>query len=135
MNEAPDPLEAELSALRPHEMSPGLRRGVAERLAAGQVGKSDLHRRLWRFVLAGGLAAACLAAFLLWWGSRRAEPEPPDVRPQPLPPAVVEDSGPTLLKYQRALARSPEELDALLDEDAVGTPVSNPELGRFGTFT
>src|SRR5947207_3207710 len=110
MNETPDPLEAELSALRPHEVSPGLRRRVAECLAVGQAfqpdsqaGKPDLRRRRLRLALASGLAAASLAALLLWWGSRRGEPEPPDVRPQPLPPAVVEDSGPTLLKYQRAL--------------------------------
>ena len=60
MSEAPDPLEAELSALRPREVSPGLRRRVAERLAD----PPHARRRIWRIALAAGLAAACLAAVL-----------------------------------------------------------------------
>jgi hypothetical protein len=133
MSETPDPLEAELAALRPHEVSPGLRRGVAERLA--DVPPPKL-RWLWWLALAGGLAAACLAAILLWWGGgRRLQPEQV-VRPTPPGPAVaVEDSGPTLLAYERALARSPEDLDALLDKDAGVAPEPNPELVRIGAFT
>ncbi len=130
MREAPDPLEAELSSLRPHEVSPGLRRRIAEGLADAPPAK---RRRLWRLALAGGLAAACLAALLYQWGGgRRVEPEP-IVQPQPALP--VEDSEPTLREYQRALARSPEELDALLDKQAVAAPEPNPELGRIGAFT
>jgi hypothetical protein len=50
-------------------------------------------------------------------------------------PAEVEDAGPMLLVYQRALARSPEDLDALLDKEAGGSPDVNPELVRVGPLT
>jgi hypothetical protein len=136
MSDAPDPLEAELSALRPHEVSPGLRRGIAEGLATPPAcPTTQTGRGWWRIALAGGLAAACLTAVLFWWArSRRVEPEP-IVRPQPAPPALVEDSEPTLLEYQRALARSSEELDALLNKHARAAPQPNPELERIGAFT
>jgi hypothetical protein len=133
MSEAPDPLEAELSALRPHELSRGLRRRIGQRLAEASPPKP---RRLWWLALAGGLAAAFLAAILIWWGGgRRVEPKPIVIRHRPAPPALVEDSEPTLLAYQRALARSPEELDALLNKHALGAPQPNPELLAIGAFT
>jgi hypothetical protein len=138
MSEAPDPLEAELSALRPQPVSPGLRRRVARRLGDDPRGLTPpaRHRRRWWFALAAGLAAACLAAVLLWWGSgRRTEPEPIVVQPRPRPPSRVEGAEPTLLAYQRALARSPEDLDALLDKQAVAAPEPNPELVRIRAFT
>ena len=132
MNEAPDPLEALLSALRPHEVSPGLRQRVAKRLGDSSPKK---RRRPWRIALAGGLAAACLAAVLFRWrGDRGVEPGPIAVLPQPAPPVMVVDSGFTLLAYERALARSPEDLDALLAKDAVVAPESNPELVRICAF-
>ena len=64
----------------------------------------------------------------------RVEPEPTVVLPQPAPPVEVEDSGLTRLAYQRALARSPEDLDALLDKDAMAAPEPNPELVRICCF-
>jgi hypothetical protein len=141
MSELPDPLEAELASLRPHEISPALRRRVAERLAEAP---SAQRRRLWSFVLAGGLAAACLAALLLWRGGGKGiepehvkRPQPvPQFQQQPPPPAVaVDSSGPTLLACQRALARSPEDLDALIDRHAAAAPELHPELMRVSAFT
>ena len=133
MNEAPDPLEALLSALRPHEVSPGLRQRIAERLGDSSPKK---RQRPWRIALVGGLAAACLAAVLFrWGGDRGVEPGPIAGQPQPAPPVMVVDSGFTLLAYQRALARSPEDLDALLAKDAVVAPESNPELVGICAFT
>jgi hypothetical protein len=137
MSEAPDPLEAELSALQPREVSPGLRRRVAKRLAEAQPPKP---RHLWRIALAGGLAAACLAAVLLRWrAGQSVEPEPIAALPQPAPPVKVnfeaDDSRPMLLAYERALARSPEDLDALLIKHALVAPKPNPELARIGPFT
>jgi hypothetical protein len=139
MSDALDPLEAELSALRPHEVSPGLRRGIAEGLAeappAPPLSPTAQAGWGWRIALAGGLAAACLAAVVFWWArGRRVEPEQ-IVRPQPAPPALIEDSEPTLLEYQRALSRSSEELDALLNKHARAAPQPNPELERIGAFT
>jgi hypothetical protein len=131
MSEARDPLEAELSALRPHEVSPELRRRVAERLAEHAPAK---RRRLWWFALAGGLAAACLAAVLFRWGAgRRDEPESV-VRPQPAPSAPVEDAEPTLWAYERALARSPEEVEALLNKHATATAGPDPEVVPVSAF-
>jgi hypothetical protein len=131
MNEAPDPLEAELSALRPQEVSPQLRQRVAESLADLQPAKL---RRVWWLALVGGLAAACLAGILLWRESRRVEPEPMVVQPPPAPPPHVEDAEPTLLAYERALSRSPEELDALLNKPAMAGPEAHPEVARIGAF-
>lgn len=133
MSEAPDPLEAELSALRPHAVSPGLRRRVAERLADDPLAR---RRRLWRIAFVGGLAAACLAAVVLRWeGGRRREREPIVIAPPPAPSVKVEDSEPTLLAYHRALGRSPDELDALLDTHARVTAEPSPEFARICVFT
>jgi hypothetical protein len=133
MNEAPDPVEALLSALRPHEVSSGLRQRVALRLGDSPPQK---RRRPWRIALAGGLAAACLAAVLFRWGGDRVvKPQPIAVLPQPAPRDMVADSGFTILAYERALARSPEDLDALLAKDAAVAPESKPELVRICAFT
>jgi hypothetical protein len=135
MNEAPDPLEALLSDLRPHEVSPGLRQRIAERLDDSPPLQKK-RRWLWRIALAGGLAAACLAAVLFRRGSDPlVKPQPVAVLPQPAPPVMFVDSGFTLLAYERALARSPEDLDALLAKDAVVAPESNPELVGICAFT
>jgi hypothetical protein len=140
MSEAPDPLEAELSALRPQEISPELRRRVAQRLADAPPGRSPVRGGgvgwgRW-LALAGGLAAACLAAILFWWAAgRRADPDSPVIQPQPAPPALAQDAEPTLLTYQRALARSPEALDALLSQQAPVAPETNPEPVRIRAFT
>ena len=137
MSEAPDPLEEELSALRPREISSGLRRRVAERLAD----PPHARRRIRRLALAACLAAACLAAVLLRWGGRGpiSDPAPVVVRPGPAPPDAVkaaeDDPEPTLLAYELALSRSPEELDDLLARQAVGAPEPHPELTRIGAFT
>jgi hypothetical protein len=132
MSTTPDPLEGELAALRPYEISPGLRRQIARRLAGSAPAP---FRWLWRFALAGGLAAACLTMVLVWRGGGvRMEPEQV-VRPQPAPPVPGEDAGPTLLAYERALDRSPEALDALLDKDAGVVPEVRPDLVRSGAFT
>jgi len=93
MNEIPDPLEAELSALQPQELSPALRQRIAERLAEGAAAPDCLplvrkrSRDSWmRVAVAGGLAAACVAALVLWWaiGSHREAPiaHQPEVTPQ-----------------------------------------------------
>jgi hypothetical protein len=112
MTEPYDSLETELSSLRPQEVSRGLRARIAERLA--EAPPATRRRWLW-LALACGLAAACLAAVLLWGrGGRPPEREQPVV-PRPAPPAPVEKPEPSLLDYQRALSRSPEELDALLN--------------------
>ena len=130
MNEAHDQLEAELAALRPHDASPELRQRIADHRIHSMPPRS---RWPWGLTLAGGLAAACAAAAILphLGSSRRVEPEQTIVRVQPVPPVKVEELGRTRLAYQSALARSPEDLDALLDKDAMAAQRPNPKLARI----
>jgi hypothetical protein len=114
MNETPGPLQAELSGLRPQEVSPGLRRRIALRLADApsrgtnrkmETAASTTRSRLpllgrvgW-LALASGLAAACLAAILFWWGSdRHVAPGPiitgpEDLKREPTPQATFQPPG------------------------------------------
>jgi hypothetical protein len=121
MNETPDPLAAELSALRPHAISPALRQRVAGRLTDL---RREEQRRSWRLALTGSLAAACLAAviFSRWRIDQGFEPKPTVAMPHLVPAVEVKNSEPTRLAYWRALARSPEELDAFLDKNTIGPP-------------
>ena len=132
MNEAPDydRLEAELAALRPHDASPELRQRIANHRAHSTPLRS---RWRWGLTLASGVAAVCVAAaiFFHWGSSHRALSDRTIVQGQPELPVEVADSGPTRLAYQRALARSPEAMDALLDKDAMAAQKPNPELVPF----
>ena len=110
MNDAPDPLELELSALRPCDVSPGLRGRIARRLA--EVPTPEQQRPRW-FALSAALAAACVVAAVFWRvGDRHVELNQ-NTRVAPAVPRVgANSSALTLLAYERALARSPEELEA-----------------------
>jgi hypothetical protein len=135
MSEAPDPLEAELSALRPQEVTPGLRQRIAQRLADARPVFPPRRRWVgwaWRLALAGGMAVALLATVVVrWGGGPRTQPERFIVQPQPPPPVAGADPAPQVLAYERALARSPEAFDAVLDKDAAVTPERNPECVRM----
>jgi hypothetical protein len=117
VSETPDPLEAELAALRPRGVSPELRRGVAERLAA-----RPARRWSWAVALLTVLSAAGILVHVAPWRKEPPPPEPPVI--VPAPPAEPESPGPapSVLAYQQALARSPEELTALLDKHATAAP-------------
>jgi hypothetical protein len=114
-------IEALLSALRPHEVSSGLRQRVAELLAVSSPPKK--RRRPWRIALAASLAAVLFG----WGGDRVVKPQPIVVRPRLAPPVMVVDSRFTILAYERALARSPEDLDTLLAKGTAVAPEFNPE--------
>jgi hypothetical protein len=132
MNESHDSLEAELKSLRPREVSAGFKRHVAERLAETQT----LSRPWpWSAALAGGLAAACLAAVLLGWMSDRSF-EPRQIEIQPPAPVVANgDAKPTVQVYRRALARSSNALHALLDKHAARTLPPDSERAQIRAFT
>src|SRR4051794_8644446 len=116
MNETPDPLEAELTAFRPTEVSPELRRRVAARLSRSTAGPRPW---LGTIALVGGLAAACLVALFLGRGGRqRVETRPAIVGSPPVTSGRTEDTLPSLRAYRQALDRSPEDLEALLDRHA-----------------
>jgi hypothetical protein len=110
MKNEPDPLEIELSALRPRNVSRGLRGSIARRLA--EVPSPALRRPRW-FAFAAALAAACTVAAVFWRDGDRGENQNPKTVHRFQPTRVDADiSAPTLLAYERALARSPEELEA-----------------------
>ena len=133
MSEAPDPPEAELSALSPQPVSSELRRRIAERLVEPAPAG---HHWQGRGLLLASLAASCLLALSLrWGGGRGVESRPVEVGSRPAPSAEALRTGPTLLVYERALARSLEELDALLDEDAVIARGPGPGPTRVCDFT
>ena len=132
MTESLDPLESELSALRPLDMSPDSRRDLAERLAEVDriVEPERLRRRWpWKGLLVGGLIAASVAVILFRsWGNR---PEPSPIMPHHSTPSLaVTNSGNSLMAYERAFARSPDEFAALLDRDAATVAAPNPRLTR-----
>ena len=134
MNEAHDPLEAELAALRPHDVSHALRGDIARCLAGAS---PDGRRWPWRSAIAGGLVAACLVA--LWLGpgdGRSGKTRRAGSGPRPEPRSRAEEAvRPTLLAYRRALARSTEELDALFDEQAAGARGPGPQFVQTYAFS
>jgi hypothetical protein len=120
MNQKHDALEVELGALRPHQVSPALRRGIAERLADSPLARA---RWPWGVAFAGGLAAACVAAVVFPGpeANPRHDPGRSIAEVPPAPRGAIDDSLPTLQVYRRALAGSSEELDALLGKHAAVT--------------
>jgi hypothetical protein len=118
MTDDHDPLERELQALRPRMPSPELRRCIARELS----GADARAVRTWRLAFAGALTtAACLAGLLLWreWTAPRQRLEIV-IQPAPAMPQG-ETITPTLQEYRRALAESPEQLDALLARHSAAT--------------
>src|SRR5688572_25354778 len=122
MNDDHDPLEAELAALTPVPPSQNLKERLAERLSAAGPAPagwlSVAKRTTAGAALGAGLIAASLAmALLLWQRSRPVGEAEPSVTFSPLPVAAAfDDSLPSVWAYRRALGRSVQELDALLDK-------------------
>jgi len=127
MNEHFDPLEAELAALQPREPSPELKSRVAERLAADDPAIALATRKpivRWlaiQAIYAAALATSLIAAALLWRGQRPTVVERPDDKGvQPTAPIAIalDDALPSVWSYERALARSADDLDAALEKHA-----------------
>lgn len=123
-----DPLEDELAALRPHPLSPELRDRVAERLSP----PPRPRRWVWGVALVGVLAAAGVIALVRPNRPVPTPPVPPAVVPPPPAAAEPESPPPSVLVYRRAMARSPEALDALLDQQvAVQSDAGPVSVGMF----
>ena len=116
-----DPLQAELEALRPAELPPGLEQRVGRELAA----RRPVAWRIgsWLVGAAAVAAAAVVVAALAW---RVLRPTPRETGPLAVGPsattrALVETDDadrPALATYRRALAGPPGALDELLDRHA-----------------
>jgi hypothetical protein len=117
-----DPLELELSSLRPHRLSVNTRNRIAERLSTSPPGKP---RSVWtstwlRGALVTGTLAASTAAIVLWRGE--TSPIQPNERMEQLElelSAAFDQSLPTVWSYQRALMRSPQAIEGLLDAHSI----------------
>ena len=133
MTEEPDPLEVELSALRPRSISTDLRRRIEAQMVPPALRRP---RTVWKWRIASCLVAACLATVLLRWNQPDGVVAPPgSVGPAVTIAAAPDDSEPTLLAYQRAVSRSSEDLHILLNRHPRMTSVSNPALVRVSDFT
>jgi hypothetical protein len=99
-----DSLEHELESFRPEPPSPALRRRIGGRLD-----------RSWRLRFPVAIATAAAAAALIFVATRHRPPPGPI---SPSTPAEAADA-PSVLVYERAFARSPADLEAMLDEQAV----------------
>ena len=130
MNEHFEPLEAELRRLAPRKVSPALKQRIGQRLAQTAEVES---RSSWGVVLAGALAAACVAAILFGWRSN-ATLEPTTAAPTAESWNPIDGTKPTILAYRQALSRSAEELESLLDKHAATTLPPDPRGIRTQAF-
>lgn len=118
MNGPRDPLETELAAFHPPGLSPEFRRRIDGRLS-DQPRSRWPRRRPWTVALAACLAAACLAVVWLGRGGDDGGGRVPTVAaPPPGPQTAGDDPPPSVHAYRQALARSSEDLAALLDRHA-----------------
>lgn len=115
MNEPNDPLESELAALRPRDVSDELRQKLAQRLA----GPSPLPTK-WksRIALISALAAVVLLAIGLFWKPPPRNNLDTNIASNDMPPVFLNHGAPTLLAYSRVLAQSPDEMETLLSKHA-----------------
>jgi hypothetical protein len=135
MSEHFDPFEAELAALKPQQPSPNLHQRLADQLQDESKAAASSWSRFARQIkvhrtagltFATGLAACALAAFVLRPSGPPNVVELPSEMPQPPLAIALDDALPTVWAYQRALSRSPSELDALLDKHASLAPHAAP---------
>ena len=112
MSEPLDEFEAKLRKLRPASVSPDLLAGFEAALEARKH-----RRRIARIFGALAAAAACLLV-ALWTGEHRGKDAPVAQRILPTHAAPEVAPEPTEWAYLAAAARSPQELDRLLDRDA-----------------
>jgi hypothetical protein len=121
MNEY-DPLELELSALRPRDISAETKQCIAESLSASpSPDRRPIRNAAWlRGALIIGTLAASLAAIVLWRGGAR--PSRPDASMENIElsrAAAFDRSLPSAWSYRQALIESPEALDGLLDAQSI----------------
>ena len=133
MIDEPHSLESELKSWQAAPVSPALRDRVARRLDDESPGLRRVGRRRWALGIVVGVAAAGTVAAIVLFprdGSREPRPTeeeivwPVDVTPPGVEPDESTEFPPTLGDYRRALARSPEELEAFFNRRTA--PVAPP---------
>jgi hypothetical protein len=123
-----DALETELAAMRPRQPSDGLKSRIAERLASSSPRSiQPPSRRVRRRVaMIGGLAAACLAAIVIWRELiPGAENWPQQVSQDLFVAGAFNSDSPSVWSYRKALTHSSESLAELLDQHSAKEPGSN----------
>jgi hypothetical protein len=116
-----DPLEEEMRRFRPLPPSSALSQRLAESLELpDRVRSVGSPGRVWRMaIITGTLVAASVAAIALWLNRESLRQEPPAARVGgPGFEVALDRSLPTLWVYRSAMARSPAELEALLEKHA-----------------
>jgi len=114
-----DALESELAAMQPRQPSDGLKTQIAERLAlsAARSIEPESRRVQRRVAIIGVLAAACLAAIVVWRDfTPPMEPEPQQVSHDLLVATAFDSDSPSVWSYRKALTQSSESLGELLDQ-------------------
>lgn len=107
-----DPLEIELEALRPMDLSAG---------TFDRVGSALMQPRRRRWLIPTTAAAASVVLAIMWRMSIREIPLPPTPIAATWPAAATNEQGdesPALSVYRRALTGPPDALDKLLDRHA-----------------
>jgi len=132
MNLPDDSFEVELARLRPREVSSELRNRIARALAD----VPTRQKQAWRIAACGGLVAACLA-LLLFVGNhaRDTSPDAALLGTQPIVRAGFDSTGPTLLGFRRAVARSPDDLEPFLDRQGRTVPAVGPSAAPIHVLT
>lgn len=132
-----DALETELAAMRPRQPSGELKTRIAEQLTSSpprsnQTAPHGVQRRV---AIIGGLAAACLAAIVIWRELIPAMENGPTQASHDLLVAKDFDSeSPSVWSYRKALTYSSESLAELLDQHSDQEPGSNTEYGPVHAF-
>ena len=153
MNDHFDPLEQELTALKPAEPSAMLTERIGKGLAGEEYvakpspgrypatlsqGERDFHRgpMTYYWLAPAGVLAALLLVGLIWWSGREEKPtaEIPIDPVQPTLATALDNSLPSVWTFRPALA-SPAELDSLLDEHAAAGSGDPVQTRGFGPVT
>jgi hypothetical protein len=134
--EARDPLEAELELMRPLDLPPALFARVGAALAPPITTRRP--RAWWLGAVAA--AAACVGLAAVVWRTTRPSDvgDPPTiVRTLPTAPdaSAPDSEPPALATYHRALAGTPEALDALLDRHAARSLPGGARVTASSDFT
>lgn len=131
MNDKHDWLESELSALRPQPISNDLRRRIAERLT---VNAPTRPVRTHKSALACCLTAVCLLMIVVTWDQVRFSDSVRLTAGRNISDVPIQWE-PTLLKYQRALARSSDDLPTLFNRPVIAMSAKESAVVRISAFT